>query len=129
MSAELVLRNGGFTTLDRSNPSATAVGITAGVFTAVGRDSDVMQSADPDTRIIDLAGQIGHRCAPSAAMRWGDPGGAGQPALHRKLATTCVCASACGIHGHDHAVALSGRLSIADLISFWGALGCACWAV
>jgi len=71
MSAELVLRNGGFTTLDRSNPSATVVGITAGVFTAVGRDSDVMQSADPDTRIIDLAGQIGHRCAPSAAMRHG----------------------------------------------------------
>jgi Amidohydrolase family len=36
---------------------------------------------------------------------WGDPGGAGQPALHRKLAMTCACASACGIHDHDHAVA------------------------
>jgi predicted amidohydrolase YtcJ len=57
MSADLVLRNGGFTTLDRSNPTATAVAITAGVFTAVGRDSDVMQSAGPDTRIIDLAGR------------------------------------------------------------------------
>ena len=49
MSADLVLRNGGFTTLDRSNPTATAVAITGGVFTAVGRDSDVMQSAGPDT--------------------------------------------------------------------------------
>src|SRR5258708_24676100 len=57
MSADLVLRNGGFTTLDRSNPTATAVAITAGVFTAVGRDSDVMQSAGPDTRIIYLAGR------------------------------------------------------------------------
>src|SRR5258708_6917634 len=57
MSADLVMRNGGFTTLDRSNPTATAVAITAGVFTAGGRDSDVMQSAGPDTRIIDLAGR------------------------------------------------------------------------
>src|SRR5260370_13765194 len=57
MSADLVLRKGGFTPLDRSNPTATAVAITAGVFTAVGRDSDVIQSAGPDTRIIDLAGR------------------------------------------------------------------------
>jgi hypothetical protein len=57
MSADLVLRNGGFTTLDRSIPTATAVAITGGVFTAVGRDSDVMQSAGPDTRIIDMAGR------------------------------------------------------------------------
>src|SRR5260370_341940 len=57
MSADLVLRNGGFTSLDRSNPTATAVAITAGVVTAVGRDSDVMQSAGRDTRIIDLAGR------------------------------------------------------------------------
>jgi hypothetical protein len=60
---------------------------------------------------------------------WGDPGGTGQPALHRKLAMTCACANACGIHGHDHAVVWSSRLPIADLKSFWGALGCACWAV
>src|ERR1700720_1108065 len=60
---------------------------------------------------------------------WGDRGGAGQPALHHKLAMTCACANACGIHGHDHATAWSSRLPIADLKSFWGALGCACWAV
>jgi predicted amidohydrolase YtcJ len=60
---------------------------------------------------------------------WGDPGGAGRPALHHKLAMSCVCANACVIHGHDHAVAWSSRLPIADLKSFWGALGCACWAV
>ena len=57
MSADLILRNGRFTTLDRSNPTANAVAITEGVFTAVGRDSDVMRSAGPDTRIIDLTGQ------------------------------------------------------------------------
>jgi hypothetical protein len=35
----------------------------------------------------------------------------------------------CGVHGHDHARAWSGRLPVSDLKSFWGALGCACWAV
>ena len=41
----------------------------------------------------------------------------------------CGCANACGVHGHDHATRWSGTLPIADLKSFWGALGCACWAV
>jgi predicted amidohydrolase YtcJ len=54
MSADLILSNGRFTTLDRSNPTATAMAITNGVFTAVGRDSDVMPLAGPSTRIIDL---------------------------------------------------------------------------
>ena len=41
----------------------------------------------------------------------------------------CGCANACGVHGHDHARAWSGKLPVSDLKSFWGALGCACWAV
>jgi len=41
----------------------------------------------------------------------------------------CGCGHACGIHGHAHANAWSSKLPIADLKSFWGALGCACWAV
>ena len=60
---------------------------------------------------------------------WGDPNGAGKPALNRKLAMTCSCANTCNIHGHNHAMAWSRKLPIADLKSFWGALGCACWAV
>ena len=59
---------------------------------------------------------------------WADLGRATEPALGRKLAMSCDCANACAIHGHDHASAWSGRLPIADLKSFWGALGCACWA-
>jgi hypothetical protein len=47
MSADLILRNGRFTTLDRSNSTATAVAITGGVFSAVGRDHDVMQDKRP----------------------------------------------------------------------------------
>jgi predicted amidohydrolase YtcJ len=41
----------------------------------------------------------------------------------------CGCASACAVHGHDHARAWSAKIPTSDLRSFWGALGCACWAV
>jgi predicted amidohydrolase YtcJ len=57
MSADLILKDGLFTTLDRSNPTATAVAIEDGVFTSVGRDHDVMQLAGPDTQVIDLKGR------------------------------------------------------------------------
>jgi predicted amidohydrolase YtcJ len=65
----------------------------------------------------------------SGYAAWADPADAGAPTLRRKLAMSCGCASACTIHGHDHARAWSSRLPVSDLKSFWGALGCACWAV
>ena len=40
MTADVILRNGRFTTLGRSNPTASAVAITDDLFTAVGRDND-----------------------------------------------------------------------------------------
>lgn len=49
--------------------------------------------------------------------------------LFRRSAAACGCANSCAVHGHDHARAWSSRLPAADLRSFWGALGCACWAV
>ncbi len=39
----------------------------------------------------------------------------------------CGCANACGVHGHAHAQAF-GPTPASDAKSFWGALGCACWA-
>jgi predicted amidohydrolase YtcJ len=57
MTADLILRNGRFTTLDRSNPEATAVAIANGVFTAVGRESDVMRLAGSATKVVDLKGR------------------------------------------------------------------------
>ena len=50
-------------------------------------------------------------------------------AMRMQAAAYCSCTSRCGIHGHDHASAWSAKLPISDLKSFWGALGCACWAV
>jgi predicted amidohydrolase YtcJ len=60
---------------------------------------------------------------------WGEPKGAGAPALRRKLAMSCGCANSCSVHGHDHARAFSSNVPAYDYRSFWGALGCACWAV
>ena len=60
---------------------------------------------------------------------WADRDGVGQTSLAKRATSACGCAQGCGIHGHDHATAWSSRLPISDLKSFWGALGCACWAV
>ena len=60
---------------------------------------------------------------------WGDRPGPAQEVLARQAASSCACANDCTVHGHAHATAWSAKLPIADLKSFWGALGCACWAV
>jgi hypothetical protein len=44
-AADLILHRGLFTTLDRSNPTASAVAIKDGRFIAVGRDHEVMPLA------------------------------------------------------------------------------------
>ena len=85
-----------------------------------GLDQGVPPPAMPDWSPVRTFGGYG---------AWGDARATGQSRDRRKLALSCDCANACGIHGHDHARAWSGRLPVADLKSFWGALGCACWAV
>jgi predicted amidohydrolase YtcJ len=61
---------------------------------------------------------------------WGEKEGAPmQAALRRKAMAACACSSACSVHGHDHLAAASRSIPAADPKSFWGALGCACWAV
>jgi hypothetical protein len=50
------------------------------------------------------------------------------PAMARRPAhSPCGCASACLVHAHAHARALASDVPGADR-SFWGALGCSCWA-
>src|SRR5256714_7961865 len=56
-STDLTLHNGLVTTLDRSNPSATAVAIRDGKFLRVGTEADVMPLAGAATRVIDLKGR------------------------------------------------------------------------
>ena len=54
---DLILFNGRFTTLDRSNPTATAVAVSQGRFSAVGSDREVLPLAGPQTKRIDLGGR------------------------------------------------------------------------
>jgi hypothetical protein len=60
---------------------------------------------------------------------WAQPNTARDLRSERSIATHCGCGNACTVHGHQHATAWSSKLPISDLKSFWGALGCACWAV
>ncbi|MET0426864.1 MAG: amidohydrolase family protein, partial [Microvirga sp.] len=43
-------------------------------------------------------------------------------------AAACACAGSCGVHGHAHAGAWASSVPASDSRSFWGALGCSCWA-
>jgi hypothetical protein len=57
---------------------------------------------------------------------WGDRGRS--EIQRQQFDKTCGCASACGVHGHDHGRAWGGTTPVHDLRSFWGALGCSCFA-
>ncbi|MEL6235646.1 MAG: amidohydrolase [Pseudomonadota bacterium] len=54
---DLILHNGRIATMDPDRPQASAVAITADRFTALGSDAEIMASAGPETRVIDLGGQ------------------------------------------------------------------------
>ncbi len=54
---DLVLTNGRFTTLDRSNPNPEAVAIRDGRFSAVGAAREILPTAGPGTRVVDLRGR------------------------------------------------------------------------
>ncbi len=60
---------------------------------------------------------------------WASPTAVATAATMRRAASGCGCSHACGIHTHDHARAWSGKVPVSDFTSFWGALGCTCWAV
>jgi predicted amidohydrolase YtcJ len=50
-------------------------------------------------------------------------------AARQKLAAHCGCTNNCAVHGHNHAVALGANVPVSDMQTFWGMLGCGCWAV
>jgi predicted amidohydrolase YtcJ len=52
----------------------------------------------------------------------------GEARKYAFAAAACGCANTCGVHGHAHASAWGATLPTSDTRSFWGALGCSCWA-
>ena len=57
MTADLILYNGRFSTLDRSNASPDAVAIADGRFISVGHAREVEATAGATTKRIDLQGR------------------------------------------------------------------------
>lgn len=75
---------------------------------------------------------------PPASPDWSPVGGLPSPSQRQaalgnetQFARACHdgCASACAMHGHDHGIAWNNPIPARDLKSFWGALGCSCFAV
>ena len=54
---ELILTNGRFSTLDRTNPNPRAVAIGEGRFVGVGSEPEMRALAGPATRVVDLGGR------------------------------------------------------------------------
>ena len=86
-------------------------------------------------RIVYAAGEFAaYDIPPPPAMPDWSPvrrygGYAAWNAPQARAAVACACARSCAVHGHDHAWARKPPVAAADLKSFWGALGCACWAI
>ena len=57
MSADLILFNGQFHTVDREKPLASAVAIKDGRFVAVGNDAEAMALKGSATQVVDLKGR------------------------------------------------------------------------
>jgi len=72
--------------------------------------------ASPDWSPVRRFGGYQHR-NPAAGLFTRTGNGAG---------SACGCASACGVHAHAHAWDRTAPAE--DARSFWGALGCSCWA-
>ena len=54
MTADLILYNAKIYTVDKNNPTATALAIKDGKFIAVGSDATIMQYASENTQLIDI---------------------------------------------------------------------------
>lgn len=48
--------------------------------------------------------------------------------MHKLAALNCACGTNCNLHGHAHARAYAAKAPVKDLRSFWGVLGCSCFA-
>jgi hypothetical protein len=92
-------------------------------------------------RVVHGAGDFGTLAPPlppaapdwSPVRRFGGHWRAAGPlraeAVAQRVAEACACGTSCAVHGHTHAWARRAPVRDVDRGGFWGALGCACWAV
>lgn len=76
---------------------------------------------------------------PPASPSWSPVSTVGTPGMrqqsyalnqsqHYEKSCSSNCNHACSMHGHDHVIAWNTPLPVSDLKSFWGVLGCSCFA-
>ncbi|WP_226661237.1 amidohydrolase [Microbulbifer aggregans] len=78
---------------------------------------------------------------PPASPDWSPVNSTPSPAMRQSAATatsssrrqpmracTDGCASACGLHGHNHQIAWNSPIPVRNPRHFWGVLGCSCFA-
>ena len=90
-------------------------------------------------RIVYAAGPFAEHAPPlpPASPSWSPVKAEPSPAMRAstgdaaRFARACHegCANHCSLHGHDHTIAWTNPIPARDLKSFWGALGCSCFAV
>jgi predicted amidohydrolase YtcJ len=71
---------------------------------------------------------------PPASPSWSPAGTFPSPGVRAAQvahARSChdACTNGCSMHGHDHRIAWDNPIPVDDVRSFWGALGCSCFAV
>lgn len=52
-----------------------------------------------------------------------------EAATHYARSCNDNCGTICALHGHDHGIAWINPIPVKDIKSFWGALGCSCFAM
>lgn len=72
--------------------------------------------------------------APPVSPSWSPVNAEPSPAMRAgaaRFARACHegCVNHCTLHGHDHRIAWNNPIPARELESFWGALGCSCFAV
>lgn len=85
-----------------------------------------------DGKVVYAAGDFsGHGPAPIPVIPEWSPVAMypGHARVHPQL--SCLphkCAGSCGVHSHSHDVARRSNMPVSDHNSFWGVLGCSCFA-
>ena len=82
--------------------------------------SPELPPASPGWSPVDIYGGAWNSERPDAKRQQNQPL---QQACHSG------CTNHCGLHGHAHGIAWNNPIPVKDLKSFWGALGCSCFAV
>ena len=124
--------------------------LAAGMYADLAVLSDDYLSVEPEAirGIVSVLTMVGGRIVhgaeefkkhapplPKASPSWSpvahEPNPGQRPGIKVQRGCAAGCGNSCGVHGHDHGIAWSSPLPVSDSAkpSFWGALGCSCFAV